>query len=287
MTTVTGHNGVRLHVTTAGDPANPAILMIHGWSQHSLSWKRQMTALSDRFYLVAPDLRGHGASDKPDDASAYNSSTPWAGDIAAIIDQMGLEKPLLVGWSMGGWIVNDYIRENGDAAISGIVLIGTSVTTGRHTPEGIANKRDPEVVARGMYSDNQAENLAATVAFVRACTARSLSPEDFATMVGFNMLVPPHVRAACRIRHEDYRATMAKLNVPALVVWGSLERLALPPMIDETLATIPHAEALELDGLGHAPFFEDPDRFNPALADFAHRARQKSDISPTEIRQAK
>lgn len=285
MSFVTGHNGVRLHVTTAGSPANPALLLIHGWSQHSLSWKHQLADLSDRFYLVAPDLRGHGASDKPDAADAYDNSAPWAGDIAAILSQMNLTNPILVGWSMGGWIAQDYIRVFGDGALGGLVLVGTSVTTGRHSPDGIAEKRDPDVIARDMLGTDQPANIAATLKFLRACTATPLAAEDFATMVGFNMLVPPHVRAACRKRHEDYRPTMAKLNAPALVIWGNRERLALPPMIDETLATIPGAQALELDGLGHAPFFEDPERFNQGLAEFAEHHRRDTDAMPTQNRQ--
>ena len=134
MTTVIGHNNVQLHVRTAGEPTNPAILLIHGWSQHSLSWTHQLDLLSDRFYIIAPDLRGHGASDKPDAPEAYNTSKPWADDIAAIIEQMDLDQPLLVGWSMGGWVAQDYIHEFGDAAISGLVLVGSSVTTGKYSP---------------------------------------------------------------------------------------------------------------------------------------------------------
>ena len=68
MTQVTGHNGVRMSVRTAGDPANPGIVLIHGWSQSSLSWTKQLnSALADDYFLIAPDLRGHGASDKPAD----------------------------------------------------------------------------------------------------------------------------------------------------------------------------------------------------------------------------
>jgi len=271
MTKVTGHNGVQLHVTTAGDPANPPILLVHGWSQHSQSWKHQLAALADQFYLIAPDLRGHGASDKPDAPDAYDNSTPWAGDIAAIIDQMGLQNPLLVGWSMGGWVVQDYIRVHGDSAIAGVTLIGTSVTTGRHSPDGVALKRDADVVARGMYSDDLAENLAATQNFIRACTANPLPADDFAAMLNFNMLVPPHIRRAARYRHEDYRDTMGKITVPVQVVWGDKERIALPPMIDQTLASIPGSEPMKMPGLGHAPFFEDPDQFNAGLTRFANR----------------
>ena len=186
---------------------------------------------------------------------------------------------------MGGWVAQDYIREYGDQAISGLVLTGTSVTTGKYSPDGIAEKRDADVIARDMLSTDQPKNLAATLKFLRACTADPLPAEDFATMVGFNMLVPPHIRSACRKRHEDYRPVMAKLTVPTLVVWGNKERLALPPMVQETLATIPGAQALELDGLGHAPFYEDPDRFNQGLADFAQSHRRDTDAKPTQYRQ--
>jgi len=192
---------------------------------------------------------------------------------------MNLDRPLAVGWSMGGWVIADYIREFGDAFISGLALVGSSVTTGRYSPDGIAEKRDADVTAHGMLSDDQLENLAATLKFIRACTAEPLSAEDFATMVGFNMLVPPHIRAACRKRHEDYHPTMSKLTVPALVVWGSKERLALPPMVHETLDTIPGAEPLELTGLGHAPFFESPDRFNAALSRFAMTCFAQRDVA--------
>ncbi len=271
MTQVLGHNGVRLHVRSAGNPANPPILLIHGWSQHSLCWRRQFEGLSDRFHLIAPDLRGHGQSDKPEDPEAYDNSAPWAGDIAAIIDQMGLEKPVLLGWSLGGWVVQDYVRLRGTAALSAIALVGTSVTTGTKTPDQVALKRDADVRAMGMLSDDQAENLAATLAFVRACTAAPLPAADFATMVGYNMLVPPQIRKWSRSRHEDYRPTMAALDIPTLVMWGTEERLALPPMIDEILATIPTAKPCPFDGLGHAPFYEDPIAFNTALAAFAER----------------
>ena len=282
MTWVTGHNGVRLHVRTAGDPANPAILLIHGWSQHSLCWQHQMGALADRFHLVAPDLRGHGASDKPTEAEAYNNSTPWAGDIAAIIDQMSLDKPLLVGWSMGGYVCGDYLRVHGSAGVSGLALVGSAITLGHHAPEGVYAQRSADANAVGMYSEDQAVNIAATLAFVKACTTDPLNPDDLATMVGYNMLVSPSIRQHCRLRHEDYRPTMAALSIPAMVLWGSKDAIVLPPMAQQSLDTIPNAQAVELSGLGHAPFFEDPIRFNAALTAFADQAFT---TDPMQLRQ--
>ena len=195
-TWVEGAGGARLSVRVAGDPTAPCLLLIHGWSQHSLAWQFQLQDLADRFYLVAPDLRGHGASSKPLEPSAYDNSAPWAGDIAAIIDQLALRDPLLVGWSMGGWVVGDYLRVHGDDAIAGASLVGSSMTTGRASPGNAAALRHADVRAGGMLSDDQAANIEATRRFVRICTHLPLPADLFAELVGLNMLVPPAVRAA-------------------------------------------------------------------------------------------
>ena len=98
-----------LHTVTAGDPVHPPIVLLHGFSMSHAIFAPLMALLSDRFYLIAPDLRGHGLSPKPVDA--YASSADWAADIAQIIAP--LDRPVLLGWSMGGRVVMDYILIRG------------------------------------------------------------------------------------------------------------------------------------------------------------------------------
>lgn len=269
---ITGHNGVNIATFEGGNPDGPPLLLVHGWSQHHLSWSRQMSGpLADKYRLIAPDLRGHGASDKPLDAESYNNSHPWAGDFDAIIKALNLDNPLLVGWSMGGWVLNDYIRVHGDAAISGICLIGTAVATGKFAPPEAWKMRmgDLDVKAEGMYSDDYATALEATIRFIQACVATPLPAHDLALMTAFNMLCPPQVRHAARVRQEDWQPSAAKMTKPALILWGQHERLAPKPMADQALATIPNARELVYEISGHAPFWEESDRFNADLAAFA------------------
>lgn len=271
--TVEGHGGVRLHVRDHGLETAPAIVLVHGWSQHHLCWSRQTgSALAGDFRLVTPDLRGHGASEKPDDPAAYDRSEPWAGDLAAIIETLGLKRPLLVGWSMGGWVICDYLRVHGDKRLAGIVLIGSLIRSGRHADPDLMARRRPEVQALGMFSEDQPTALAATVAFVRACFAAPPSKRDLALMVGYNMLCPPHVRKPARSREEDYRGALGKLRVPGLVLYGEAERVCLPEMADEALAAIPDVRRVTYPGCGHVPFWEAPERFNDDLARFARHA---------------
>lgn len=276
MTThrITGHGGVSLTVHDIGPADAPPVVLIHGWSQASPCWLRQH-ALAGAHRLIIPDLRGHGQSDKPAGEEAYMTSRPWAEDVAAILAALSLDRPVLVGWSMGGWVVNDYIRHYGDGALAGMVLVGSSIATGKALPpEALAARQaDPAIAAAGMFGDDLAANLAATTAFVRACFHQQPDPDDLAMMVGYNMLCPPHARI-CRRRSDDFRADYAQTTKPVLVIRGMHERLSLPPMHAQILDVLPRATAHEYDTSGHSPFWEEPDRFNSDLAAFIQEARQ-------------
>ena len=92
--TVRGGGGLRLHVREWGRVDAPAILFIHGWSQNHLCWAMQYeSGLTDAFRLVAYDLRGHGMSEAPLGPEHYADAGLWADDLAAIMDELDLERP--------------------------------------------------------------------------------------------------------------------------------------------------------------------------------------------------
>ena len=121
---VRGGGGLRLHVREWGKADGPAILFIHGWSQNHLCWAKQyQSALADEFRLVAYDLRGHGMSEAPLEPEHYTNGKLWADDVAAIIDQLDLDRPVLVGWSYGSFVICDYVRTHGAERIAGIEFV--------------------------------------------------------------------------------------------------------------------------------------------------------------------
>jgi pimeloyl-ACP methyl ester carboxylesterase len=108
MHTVQGGGGLGLHVRERGRADGPPILLIHGLSQSHLCWAEQyQSMLADEFRLVACDLRGHGMSEAPLEPEDYTDGQLWADDVAAIIEQLHLDRPVLVGWSYGGFIICD------------------------------------------------------------------------------------------------------------------------------------------------------------------------------------
>src|SRR5258708_20266404 len=126
---VQGGGGVRLHVREWGNASGPSILFIHGWSKNHLCWSKQYESeLAQSYRLVALDIRGHGMSDAPREASAYQDPQLSADYIAAVIEQLGLERPILVGWSYGGFIICDYIRAYSQEHISAMLFAAPATT---------------------------------------------------------------------------------------------------------------------------------------------------------------
>ena len=270
--TVEGGGGLRLHVREWGDPRGPSIFFIHGWSQNHLSWKYQFDGeLANEFRLVALDNRGHGMSEKPLEEEHYTKARLWADDVAAVISTLDLDRPVLVGWSYGGFIMSDYVRAYGEDSIAGINYVAAALMLNENLdnigPGFVDN-------AEGATVPDLPTNISAMRSFVRACTVRPMSEEDWETTLCFNIVVPPQVRGAMVLsRQIDSDDVLSKLTVPVLVTHGDQDTVVLPSMAQHVLDVCTAAEASWYEGIGHAPFLEDPQRFNRELAEFTRRAK--------------
>jgi non-heme chloroperoxidase len=269
--TVQGGSGLRLHVREWGPADRPPILFIHGLSQSHLCWAKQYhSGLAGEFRLVAYDLRGHGMSQAPLEPEHYTDATLWADDVAAIIEQLGLDRPVLVGWSYGGFIICDYLRVHGQDRIAAIDFAAGGVKLGQtafgtligpgfldHVPDATAD--DLPTAIRGMRG------------LVKAFPARPLPPDEAETLLASSMTVPARIRANLAAREIDGDDVLRRLTVPLLVSQGRADTVVLPAMAEHVLATCPTAEASWYDGVGHTPFLEEPERFNRELAELTRR----------------
>jgi non-heme chloroperoxidase len=270
--TVKGAAGVNLHVREYGNPTGIPILLIHGWSQSHLCWSKQYeSTLKDDARIVALDLRGHGMSDAPTEVDQYTDGDKWADDIAAVIDELALDRPILVGWSYGGYIISDYVRRKGQAKIAGINFVAAAVVL---SPKAFGTLLGPGFLdnAPGACQGDLPTNIAAIRRFLRACTVKPISQDDFEEFLAFNMLVKPSVRAAMTQRDLDFASLLEGITLPVLVTHGRSDIVVLPAMADYILNHCKTAEPSWYDGVGHAPFLEEPLRFNTELKDFAGNA---------------
>jgi non-heme chloroperoxidase len=269
MTThfATSSDGTRIAYRMAGDPARPPILLIHGWAQAGICWQATMDRLADRFHLVAIDLRGHGASDKPGDPAAYADTALWGDDIAAVITAAKLDRPSLVGWSYGARVIAAHLATQGSAHLAGVVLVGGILAIGGAREDWMVGPASPGL-DRDLYTEDLARRLTATARFVDACTHRPLPRLTYGAMVGANMLCPAIVRRALFGADLDLRPAFAAMTCPGLVIHGADDAVVTQATGQAAAQAMGHARYIPYPDTGHAPFMEQPDRFAADLAQF-------------------
>lgn len=265
---VEGPGGVRLAVSETGPSSGaPSVLFVHGFAQSRQSWDEVLQgSLARGVRLVAVDLRGHGDSDKPEGDEPYVNGVHFAGDLQAVIQRLGLERPVVVAWSYGGVVVGDYLRHHGDAALGGLFFVAASLRTGRPAralfgPGMLSN-------ARGLLAEDVETYEAAARSFFESCAAQRLDSELADASVRTMLRVPLHVRRALLSRAEDYSVELERCSRPVAVLHGELDQVVLPAMSSEVV--LPRARTARctwLPRVGHLPFLEAKADFEAALAE--------------------
>lgn len=271
--TVPGHGGLPLVVVEGGIPDGPEILLVHGFSQSHLSFLRQLTGpLAKEFRLVAFDLRGHGVSPKPWRSEDYAASDVWADDVARVIAAKGLENPVLVGWSYGGFVVVDYLRHYGSGRIAGVNLVGSlgGLVPPAPPPEDI----DPEFLKEQQRNSANSrvvdalKNLEAAEFLSRLLSTMNMTEEEHRHAYAMQIMMPAYVRKLMGDRNYDNTDMLARIELPVLLTRGS-EDFAMPAAETQTvLSALPEARLSTYPDTGHLPFIQDESRFNEELAAF-------------------
>lgn len=267
MTLLDIGDAVRLNIIERG--SGKPILLVHGWPTSSRAWKHQLEALSGGHRMLAVDLRGFG--DSP--AVGQPTMALLAGDLKRLIDSLGLDDVLLVGWSMGGCVTMSYCEQFGAHGLRGIVIVDVSpkllpaqdwpVGVGTpFSPEGLGDwrdrwERDPRSVAADVYTMGF-KDPAAHVADIEWLVEESLRADHATAM---DALLDAF---AC-----DFRAGLARLEVPALLLYGGHSTSTTPGVREFMERTIPRAQLVVFEESGHVPMVEETEKFNRALDKFA------------------
>lgn len=267
---INGGNNLILSVVSTGQIEKQDLLFIHGFSQSYLSWQKQLESdLSKDFAMTAFDLRGHGTSEKPFAPQNYKSSKLWADDINAIIQNLGLKKPVLIGWSWAGFIIMDYVRHYGVSHISGINFVGANTSLEGPIPPPTPKPGQNTSWFRDMMSANIVTNTNGVTAFIDLITSKPLDPELRDRTIIYNMMTPYYVRNAMIGYPQDNSDLIEKLTIPILITHGTDDLIVNYLGAASLIKVLPHAEISTYKGVGHAPFLERSERFNRELAVFA------------------
>jgi non-heme chloroperoxidase len=264
---VIGGGGVALHVIDEGNPAGPPILFIHGYCQSTFAWRKQFASdLARDFRLIAFDLRGHGESDKPVDATAYTESQPWADDVAAVVDALQLRDVTLAGWSYGGYVIADYLRLYGSDRTRAIAFVCALTLKGGEKSRGFTGARFAALFP-ALFSPDPEVLRPAMARFVDLCVADpALLPEnDRVKLLAIGEQCPAIARESTSRRKLDNDDVLGALQIPVSCMHGTEDEIVTVASSQHNAAVIPGAGLSLYEGIGHSPFAEDPQRFNREL----------------------
>jgi len=275
FSTIEGADGVPLNMVTAGDPANPGILLIHGIGQSHYSFVHQLNSdLAEDFYLVTFDLRGHGASGKPWEPDAYAKPEKWAGDVDAVMTAAGLESPVVLGWSYGTLVLMDYLRVYGGDRLGAIVLTGAlgGVTPFRMPPADDPAALEFAKVRKLQMSEHFEERQQAAEVMVDMLTAGPIPEPHRRVFMNAGFMMPLYARRPMLTRSLDNQDMLPELEkLPVLLMIGREDN---PITVEDAPVLARRYDNIDFvgyDGVGHSAFFEQPEQFNSDLRAFAQR----------------
>lgn len=245
-------DGVRIYFEERG--SGPAVLLTHGYSASARMWHGQMEALSDRYRIIAWDMRGHDRSDYPDDPARY-SHEATVGDMAAILGACGVQKAVIGGLSLGGFMSLAFNLAFPERVLA-LMVFDCGPGYKKDAPRAEWNRTAMEL-ARAF----ERNGLAAISTSAEAQVAQHRNAQGLA-----------HA-ARGMLTQKDSRVidSLPSIRVPTLVLSGADDQPFLQST-DYMAAKIPGAEKVILKGAGHAANIDQPEAFNAAVRSFLERA---------------
>jgi pimeloyl-ACP methyl ester carboxylesterase len=289
--------GVRLHYLEAGS-GEPPIVLLHGLGSSVTKWRDVLPLIGARRRAVAVDLPGFGRSEGPRGRYTFGF---LAGGIKAFLDAMSVDRCVLVGNSLGG-VAAMWLAAAWPERIAGLVLVdaalplpsearpdlSTALRMAVASLPGVGEVLYSVYTRRTSVAEQVADGLRRNVADparVSAETRRLLHEEAEERRVHPELRRPVmsaqrHLVWMLTARRADVERVASQLRVPTLLVWGSEDRLVPLAVGEDWVARIPGAELVVLEGAGHNPQLEVPDRFSEIVLAFAERLEVAAITAP-------
>jgi non-heme chloroperoxidase len=261
--------GVTVPYVEQGDPSGVPLVLLHGYSDSSLSYDLALPHLPDTIHAYAYTQRGHGDADKP--VAGYRVED-YVADVAAFMDAMGIEAAVIAGHSGGSYTAQRFALDHPGRTLA-VVLIGSFR----------AFHDNPDVLELGeavwQFSDPVDPEFVRE--FQESCVARAVPADFMEAIIAGSMQVPARV-------WKDYLAGLLEAQVPTesgtiaaptLILWGDQDGFCRRSDQEALLAAIPRARLSTYHGTGHCPHWEEPERAAAEIEAFAAEAAERPDLA--------
>jgi pimeloyl-ACP methyl ester carboxylesterase len=238
------------------------IVFIHGFPYDHNMWQAQIEELSKNYFCVSYDIRGLGDSPAGDGQFTMES---FVDDLETIVDEMNLDKPVLCGLSMGGYI-SLRAMERMQNKFSALILCDTKSTSDDN--EGKLKRAAAiKLINTGKFYDF-------IESFVLNCFGEKFIREnnaDYRKIVDRSKGNNPAGVKGCLLAmagRTDTTESLAKIKIPTLVICGSEDKLSPPDVMKFMAEKIPNSKFVLIENSGHMSPVENPARVNKAIRDF-------------------
>ena len=245
-----------------GDSSKRTIIFVHGFPYDHSMWEKQIDALSSSYYCITYDIRGLGESPAGDGQFTMES---FIDDLEFIIDELNLNKPVLCGLSMGGYISFRAI-ERMQNKFGGVIFCDTK-------PE--ADNNEGKLKRAASIKKINKEGLEAFVnEFVPNCFAESSIKNmrmQYENILFKSATFDPLGVKGCilaMIGRNDTTGSLNKIKIPSLVLCGEKDKLTPPETMKNLAKNITDSQFILIPGAGHMTPVENPDAVNKAIYEF-------------------
>jgi pimeloyl-ACP methyl ester carboxylesterase len=241
---------VTLEVEDHGEGA--PVVLLHGFPLSFEMWTPVRTAVEQAARLVTPDLRGFGGSSAPPDGYDLDA---LAEDVVRLADEFALDRFVLGGHSMGGYVALRLAARHRER-LAGLILVDTKA----EADDAAARVRRNAAIAR-IERGEAAAFLDEFVPNLVCAATRARAPRQVAELRALAGAIPPHVLAGCLAGmrdRPDSTSLLGDLDLPALVVVGAEDAITSPEVARVMAAALPHAELAVIPLAGHTPSVERP-----------------------------
>jgi len=261
MTTPRKTKDGRFAYEAAGDPDKTPLVFLHGIGGAARAWRGQIAAFGDRYYAMAWDMPGYGGS-----APLPSVSIATLADaLQDFLQQIAATRPVLVGHSIGGMIVQQWLTKHPRAAAA-VVLAQTSPAFG--TAEGDWQKQFIQARLGPLDRGETMTSLAPVLVKELVGDDPDAGGLDIARECMGSVPEASYRAMMLALLGFDQRKALANIAVPTLVLSGSKDKNAPAAMMAKMATYIPSATYVELEGAGHLVNLERPKAFNTALDQF-------------------
>lgn len=241
---------------------SPAVIFIHGFPFNKNMWRVQLEALPASVTGIAVDVRGHGSSTS---GHGFFSVDVFARDLLAFMDTLRLEKIVLCGISMGGYIaLRAY--ELAPSRFQGLVLCDTNAVADDNAGKLKRFETIQSVLRHGkrtfsigfvkqVFSEKSIQDRPEAVELIKSSIRRNTERSICATLLAL-------------ASRTDTTGSLKHIAVPALIIRGAEDKITTKEQTDVLENEIPDSRRVEISGSGHLPNLENPDAFNRELNRF-------------------